>query len=307
MPAQLLTVVIPVYNRAHCLEQTLDSVAAQTLRPLRLIIIDNNSTDSSADIAARWADAHRADGFDIDIFSEKRPGAAAARNRGLREVATPWTLFFDSDDTMAPDHLQRIHEAVEASPDAALIGWDVSVGYSGRKPHRSPFPKKSILWNHLIHSCLATLHYTARTELFRRTGGWNEALSVWDDYELGVRLLMQSPVIRRIDGEPRVTVSPSDVSLTASTLQLCDGELPALRALDACERALREAGRDDMTRWVDLRRAEIAADLRGAGQAELSARIIGDVAARRGLWYRIIYLKHRISRRGTYFLLRGRK
>ena len=77
-----VTIVIPVYNRAHTIARTLRSIDAQTLRPARVILVDNNSSDSSVDAMRAWAD-----GKDyVTLLSQPRPGACAARNRGLDHV-----------------------------------------------------------------------------------------------------------------------------------------------------------------------------------------------------------------------------
>ena len=56
-----ITVVVPVYNREHLVTRALDSIAAQDLRPLSLIVVDNNSTDHSLETVRRWAENHAAD------------------------------------------------------------------------------------------------------------------------------------------------------------------------------------------------------------------------------------------------------
>ena len=76
----LISVVIPAYNRAEYIERTLKSVKEQTYRPIELIIVDNNSTDSTKLICKRFLKAEETEGFKIKLLEEKTPGASAARN-----------------------------------------------------------------------------------------------------------------------------------------------------------------------------------------------------------------------------------
>ena len=80
-----ISIIIPVYNRASLVIRTLDSIAAQTLQPDRIIVVDNNSSDGSYDAVKRWMDAYSGTAR-CTLLTERKPGAAAARNKGLREA-----------------------------------------------------------------------------------------------------------------------------------------------------------------------------------------------------------------------------
>src|SRR5688572_20285417 len=93
--AAQVTVVIPTYNRAADLERTLHSLAAQTVaRDLRVVVVDNSSTDGTGDvvgrIAAEW-------GGRLGYVRKEPKGPASARNAGLALVRTPFVAFIDSD------------------------------------------------------------------------------------------------------------------------------------------------------------------------------------------------------------------
>ena len=93
-----LTVIIPIYNRAHVLARTLDSIAASTVLPAELILVDNNSQDDSLRCCRNWAARHATDTFRVTVLEAQRPGASVARNVGLAAYTTPYVYFFDSDD-----------------------------------------------------------------------------------------------------------------------------------------------------------------------------------------------------------------
>lgn len=136
---EALTLIIPVYNRAELVSRTLSSVAQQTLRPLRVILVDNNSTDSTLPTLQQWKKANERGDFLIDVLTEARPGAAAARNRALAETTSEFVMFFDSDDTMAPGHCARALAALTSPRQPDLVGWDINMHLLNGATVRKPF------------------------------------------------------------------------------------------------------------------------------------------------------------------------
>ncbi len=209
MKKEQISIVIPVYNSAEIVERTLRSVRAQLLRPLNLILVDNNSTDSTSEVLHRWAEENSEPEFSVTVISENTPGASAARNRGLELVHTEWVMFFDADDLMSPEHVST---AMSLSNDADIICWDVwDLGN-----HKTlKFNTSDPLWNSLFHGTFATQRWMARTDLVRKAGGWNADVRLWDDIELGVRILNENPRIIKRRGEPMVTVLPTAGSMSS--------------------------------------------------------------------------------------------
>jgi glycosyltransferase involved in cell wall biosynthesis len=93
MPSPLVSVVIPAYNREKTIKRCLDSVVNQTYTNLEIIVVDDCSDDSTAEIVSSYNDSR------IKLITlEKNSGAQAARNRGIKEAAAGWITFLDSDD-----------------------------------------------------------------------------------------------------------------------------------------------------------------------------------------------------------------
>lgn len=106
------TMVIAFYNEAGYLPATLASLAAQRLRPFRLVLVDNGSTDGSADIARAWAAAQT--GIAVELLDEPRPGQVHALARGIAAVATEFVAIGDADTVYPPDYLLRARAAFAA-------------------------------------------------------------------------------------------------------------------------------------------------------------------------------------------------
>lgn len=295
--SNILTLVIPVFNRADIIMRTLDSVAAQTAADrVEIIIVDNNSSDNSVAVVRKWIDDNPS--LNVKTAVQKKKGATAARNLGLAMTETPWVMFFDSDDVMNPGHIDTILEAIRNNPDAELIGWEVDQQLPSRKRNIGRFTTSNPLENHLIHAILATLRYAVRTDLIRVVGGWNEDVDGWDDYELGVRLLLKKPKMVKIEAEdPNVIIYFTDESITGNNFS---GNPPKWEhALDLIESYLAKEA-PEYLHWIEYRRAILAADYRREGDKANACRLLAEACGKHSLRPRIIYLHHLILHRGAY-------
>ena len=112
-----VSVVIPAYNAAQTLAETLESALAQTYRAIEVLVIDDGSTDETAAIVERYA---AQDGRVRLLRNAENAGVSCARNRGVRAAVYPWIAFLDSDDRWRPEKLERQLTAVQRHPACAL-------------------------------------------------------------------------------------------------------------------------------------------------------------------------------------------
>ncbi|MCM1111306.1 MAG: glycosyltransferase family 2 protein [Clostridium sp.] len=286
---KILTIVIPVRNRAGILDGVIESVRNAWLSErFDLVVVDNGSTDGARQRIADELIPFAAEGCRALLVDEPKPGACAARNRGLAEVVTPWVMFFDSDDIFTPAHIRRINRGIRRyGREADILTWDCAIADSRRFPRT---PRVATLKHHLFHASLATQRWCASTGFVRRAGGWNESLPAWNDYELGVRMLLLSPGVVKLEGTPEVTYIPHDNSIT--------GTHPGLRirekslALDLIEHEILRAGLQRMLPYVRARRMLLAANALRSGDssapevaAELRLRAMAEAS---GTWERTL-------------------
>ena len=185
-----LTIVIPYFNREQFLPRTFRSLERSTRRAARLIFVDNGSQDGSRALCEDFARRHPAQ--DILLLSESRSGAAIARNAGLAEVKTPWTYFFDSDDELSPRFIEQMEQTLKehAEQNFDVIAFrTVMVHPDGSMTQRQSMFNESAT-DQILMSQLVTQNLFVRTDFLRRVGGWNEQLREWDDWELGIRVLV---------------------------------------------------------------------------------------------------------------------
>ena len=111
-----VSVVIPCYNGAAFLRETLDSVLAQTYPPLEVILIDDGSTDESAAIAESY-------GPPVRVIRQENQGESVARNRGMDEARGDWIACLDADDLWKPEKLERQLAAID--PETVCVHTEV--------------------------------------------------------------------------------------------------------------------------------------------------------------------------------------
>ncbi len=118
----LVSIVVPVYNAERFLEQTLDSLRAQSYRDIEVILVDDGSEDSSRAICEGYV--ARDERF--FYYYQENAGAGAARNNGIKLARGEYLMFLDSDDLFEPEFVERMHRAIaNGGADAAICRADM--------------------------------------------------------------------------------------------------------------------------------------------------------------------------------------
>ncbi|MBD2182999.1 glycosyltransferase family A protein [Aerosakkonema funiforme] len=110
----LVSVIIPVYNCEKYLAEAIESVLAQTYQPLEIIVIDDGSTDGSAEVAKRF-------GTTVQYCFQANSGTAAARNRGIELAKGDFFAFLDADDLWIEDKLTNQMAAFTNNPNLDVV------------------------------------------------------------------------------------------------------------------------------------------------------------------------------------------
>lgn len=185
-------VVLPVFNRAVTVQQTLDAVLAQTLPPVRLVVVDDGSTDGTADaIERRLAEAQPA--FPISLVRQPNHGVATARNVGLAACGdVELVAFLDSDDLWPPDFLERASAALSADPEAVAATadrefWSAEGAVSLRSGEGLGTDAARWMLEHDSGIASATV---CRAAVARACGGFPEHLRTGADVAIFMRMAM---------------------------------------------------------------------------------------------------------------------
>lgn len=295
MGNELVSIIIPVYNRAGIVGRTLQSVAAQSYRPLELILVDNNSTDNTLEALNGFKSRHESPDFRIIVMQESRQGAAAARNKGGHAATGKWLIFFDSDDAMDPSLVEKFIVAANDT-DMVIARADIT-NLDGIKTEK-PFYTKDLLVNHLFHSCTSPSQCMIKKESCESAGWWNEALLGWDDWEFSMRLLLKNPKTSFMTDPPLIHVFLQRISITGTNFASKHGSWEL--AIDSVEQDIKELAdtciKERLLKYVEFRRMTLSGLYIAEGRRDLAAPLYEKAYAR---------MRHDKTARWLYPLLRS--
>jgi glycosyltransferase involved in cell wall biosynthesis len=190
----MVSVIIPSYNRGHCIEQTLDTVFKQSYTEFEVIVVDDGSTDDTAQLIKAYR-------REINYIYQKNAGASAARNTGIDNAKGDWIAFLDSDDEWYPDKLKVQMDDLRTNPGMVAHIVDCNVGdhqetlFSLRKT-RTNYEQEPIRQRPLI-DVLETQFFTScwilKKETIKSVGAFNNQLRIFEDIDLLVRIAQQGP------------------------------------------------------------------------------------------------------------------
>lgn len=125
-----VSAIIPLYNKVRHVQRAIDSVLAQTHADFELIVVDDGSTDGSAEVVRRRADRR------IRLVEQENAGVSAARNRGAAEAKCELVAFLDADDRWLPDFLETVLRLRDRFPQASV--WATAYAAVGENGEQTP-------------------------------------------------------------------------------------------------------------------------------------------------------------------------
>lgn len=180
MSAPLFSVVIPCFNVAATVEETVASVSAQTLRDLEIVAVDNNSTDATGEVLARLAAAEPR----LRVVREPVQGLSAARNGGIRAARGRCVAFLDADDLFDPDYLEAHADNLADGAIGVSYARIRLVDPAGRPTGNVTSPPLSGLTAvDLLRSNPCTSMVVVRRDVLDRVGPFNESMRRMEDQE----------------------------------------------------------------------------------------------------------------------------
>ena len=186
MPAStpLVSVLIPTYNPGRFIDLAIESALHQSLSDIEVVVVDDGSTDGTAQKLAVF-------GSNLRLIEQPQRGVSAARNRGARAACGRYLAFLDSDDLWFPEKLaiqtafMEDHAEIEICLSEEIWirrGLRVNPKAKHRKPSGDIFLRS-------LELCLVSPSAVMMTrELFNRSGGFDESLPVCEDYDLWLRI-----------------------------------------------------------------------------------------------------------------------
>jgi Glycosyl transferase family 2 len=271
-----VTVLTSVYNGEAYLAQALESVLAQSLSDWECVVVDDGSSDGSPEIARRFA----ATDSRFRVHVQANQGPPSARNAGLQHARGRYVAVLDADDVALPDRLERQVAHLDANPDVALVGSNVTMmSGSGHEFGLAEYPLDDEAIRAQLERQTAFVHSAAtyRRELVLDTGGYRGVARYAEDLDLWLRLAERGRLANLAEPLVRYRVHATQESITRIEEQVL-----AVQAVLASARE-RRAGRPDPLDSLALLDRALVNEL-GVSDAEI-ARMAALTAA---WWGRVL-------------------
>ena len=224
----LVSVVIPSYNRAHCIEDSVRSVLAQTYEDLEVIVVDDGSTDNTEDVLSSIDDER------IRYVWQENAGACVARNHGVDLARGSIVAFHDSDDLWLPNKLElQLAALEETGADFSTCRMEsVNTTKDASVRHYHPemeLGQEDLTFERIVYkNFVSTQMLVGRREIFLKER-FDPAMPRLQDWDLGIRLVkdyrhafVDEVLVRQIIGADSISVNTGKV---VRALELLDAKL----------------------------------------------------------------------------------
>ncbi len=207
----VVSVVVPSFNYGHLIAQTLDSVLAQSSPDWECVVVDDGSTDDTADVVSAYTRRDRR----FSYVSQRNAGLSAARNAGLRRSQGTYFQFLDADDVVEPSKLEHHVSYLNAHPYVGIVYGPARYfttadptqrRYSWTDPDTPWMPQVSgsgqVLVNALLDTNIMPVNSAlVRREVLRRIGPFDERLQALEDWEYWIRCALGGVHFHFLDRE----------------------------------------------------------------------------------------------------------
>jgi glycosyltransferase involved in cell wall biosynthesis len=275
-----VSAIIPTYNYGHVVGRAIQSVLDQSYPVAEIIVVDDGSTDDTADAVAAVARAHH--GHTIRYLRQENAGPSAARNHGARAAGSPWIAYLDADDYWYRHKIAAQTAFLAQVPNAALLfsGVDMETIDGIQKPAKPPragyYSWAELLRENWVFSPTPLL----RRDVFFAAGEFDESRRYAEDWDCWLRMAETAPVAGQRDALARYldhgtglhassrmirgSWSVLGAALARGVQKLHKNDADRAMAALLASEAVGAAGRRDMHGWAEKARAAARLD---AGQA----------------------------------------
>ncbi|MBT8339279.1 MAG: glycosyltransferase family 2 protein [Desulfatitalea sp.] len=185
-----VSVVLPTYNRATMVTRAIDSVLEQSYPHFELIVVDDGSTDSTAERLRGY-------GARITVITTENNGVSAARNHGILASRGEWLALIDSDDTWLPEKLATQVAYFMAHPQMMICQTEEIWIRNGQRvnPKQRHQKQAGMIFEKSLPLCLVSPSAVMiQRHLLEEVGLFDETLPACEDYDLWLRITWQYPV-----------------------------------------------------------------------------------------------------------------
>lgn len=185
----LVSIIIPTYNRLNTLPRALNSITEQVFTDYEIIIIDDGSTDGTA----QWLQQHHPN---VKYYYQRQQGVSSARNRGIKCAQGQWISLLDSDDAWHPQKLLHQFEMLNNSNHLLCHTNEIWIRNNVRVNPMQKYQKYAgdIFPHCLPQCCISPSSVLIHQDVFKQCGMFDESLPACEDYDLWLRICAHHPV-----------------------------------------------------------------------------------------------------------------
>ena len=195
MQSTFLSIIIPLYNKAKVIKDTLDSIFMQEYEDYEIVIVDDGSTDESVSVVNEYEDTR------IKLFQKENRGVSHTRNYGVKQSKSDWLFFLDADDTLFPGALRLYLDLLVDYPNEKFFTSNFEVTFGGSSHERFCWGDKKekiaqgfeALWQRKIFPRTGCL--MVHKDVYNEVGGFREDCVVWEDLEFVLNILERYPLV----------------------------------------------------------------------------------------------------------------
>jgi glycosyltransferase involved in cell wall biosynthesis len=196
----MFSIIIPLYNKAHIIERTLDSVLNQTISDYEIIVVDDGSTDKGADIITGNEKFKS-----VRLITQVNQGVSVARNIGIANASFNYVALLDGDDEWMPNFLEEMTKAVKQFPDAGFCGsssWHRNI-ITGEQAEHTPEKYKGKIQvfdffenpHQMPHTSAVVINKKIFNTIFPTGVGFPAGMKVMEDHACFYQIAFASTVV----------------------------------------------------------------------------------------------------------------
>lgn len=216
----LVSVIIPCYNTAEYIQETLDSVFDQTYQNIEVIAIDDGSTDNTLQKLYK----NQKKNSKLKVIAQKNTYYIVARNNAAKHATGKYLVFLDSDDKIAPTYIEKCCEVAEKDTSLSAVYSNADLFDAKDEPWQLPeFRLPDFLYGNCIY-----ISALIRKADFDKVGGFDEDLTQFEDWDLYLSLIKSGGKLYKIPETLfyyRQREDLSSVTNTASKRKISDNTL----------------------------------------------------------------------------------